>query len=760
MSKYYKIVSPNNIKLVADNHPCNPNPNYNSAGQYVGDFVHSPSWSDRAIEFLRQDERSEGREWYYIDGPLEYDSGKRYYGNRGYNDNSLRMPKPDFRMYKGPDNEKQFRLYESNAIGKIFGAPDDDKRVVPDENTVFDAGGGYETYNPGALVHSANGISISSYLNGGSYVEAWGDKNYIGQTAVPKLSDPAIDPTEYGEIRYGYVSNNKYIYGKATGIPRSVNTRANPLGHQTLPEEHEHMAGMNGISFGQFTHSTPTVPEITEPFPAENSTWDQNWNTYSTRRRPDNVSTGRMWDNYVTIKYIAPTNANNRRWSPTKTMETEDPRYINVQLWSWNNSNYLDFGQSPYFSGESRQWSGERTNTSIGAVQHNGLTGPGYDNSSAGSGAGGAGREYTDQTLRGEHKIRWDNFDMDDVTCQIRTLPGPRTWCFSNGDISKAAFIDYRFFDALEGEWSLWDRKVVHNENPAATSIYGNTAYRYMAMTDDNWRDEHWLPFGFFCPQLAANDGIRADDNISSVTGQTFKNTSFPTVAGREFAQNYGLYKDGYSASGPGNFGTARQTAAGRARISRTYMITRLEVRVGVMAYQNATPRTSSNYASLGGGNNNDDFIQSDIRFSFPYIPTKSVWGEGSDQGYPGSPNTNITDRRFEDLPADDRAVDRFVNVTNDNYMFSDEWLEYTYNNNFPEYLWHTGKNTASVDELYRNKYERGKLSPSAAQNLAAGEGTWPIDEGATVGYAYPIGTQTLSSHKIGRGLKLETKWS
>lgn len=671
---YYSTVTPENIKLVHDKHVCNPNPNFNAEGYYTGDFTELSGKDGMKYFGLNLNGGM------YEPEPSASPTDRYYLGSR--------MPKVN--AYQG--NNAYLGLRQSNAITGVFGGPDADlvKPHVEGE-TVYDVHGGTPTYWPEGLVESANGISLGSFINHGGYVPTWGGRTHTGTGTVVQRGD--------NHSNNKFVRNGQHPYGYAyEGIPHTV-TSATPSspgysGHPGSPA-HDHMGGDGGISFGQFAHSSPDVPEITQSFP--NSGFGDSqalWDTQFERRTNTSISSTILNPAMVMVEYKTDANAATKSYTGA-----EDGKY----------------GDSPDF--------GRYIEVNL------------YTQDGNGNGHADAGASFEPVfTKEDTHRIKWKNFELDDVTFKINTyietlqFQGSSQSAISAQGVTTPYFVlEYRFFDAFEGVWSDFRRENISEADYKATRL------------------NHHLPFGFYCPMLEANDNRYR-------------------VSGLQFINMFGYYKGGTSSNwSPLRTGQITQnfnTDGDRSLASRTFMITCLQVRVGVGGTGGAT---AGNYVEIGSGASSYDRFESEIVIDFPYTPSEQLHGLAFNQMVPGNDPVE-----FDNFPNNDHAtLSGFLDENDPQYIFSGSWDDSQDNSTGPNY----------INSLYKQKWQRKRLNPEGARKAASVprndiDTTLGGDSGAggfwsqglnkvTAGYAFPIGSETVKSYPrtLGKYYKLKARW-
>lgn len=675
IARYYNAVTPEDIKLVHDTHVCNPNPNFNDNGQYIGDYV-DISGRDGMIFF--GEGFNGGQKDVYT--TTEGTTTKYYLG--------ARMPKVN--AYQG--NNAYLGLRQSNAITGVFGGPDADLERPWSEDTVYDATGGTPTYWPEGLVDSVNGVSFRQFINGGEYVKSWGGRTHTGTNKVVQRGD--------NHSNNKFVRNGQHPYGYAyEGIPHTVTSQTPVgIGYEGNPgsADYDHMGGEGGISFGQFAHSTPDVPEMTQTFPNSGFGDSQSsWDTQFTRRTNTGTSTTILHPATVMVEYKTDANAAAKPFTGADGGKYGDApdygRYIEVNLYTQdgNNNGFADAGpaSTPVFTKEDT------------------------------------------------HRIKWKNFELDDVTFKINTYietlqfqPGSSQLAINKQGVTTPYFVlEYRFFDALEGVWSDFRTENISEADYKAT------------------RFNHHLPFGFYCPMLEANDNRYR-------------------VSGLQFINMFGYYKGGTNSNwSPLRTGQITQnfnTDGDRSLASRTFMITCLQVRLGVGGTGNAQ---AGNYVEIGSGASSYDRFESEIVIDFPYTPSEQLHGLPFNQSVPG--NAAI---EFPNFPNNDHAtLSGFLDENDPQYIFSASWDDSEDNSSGPNY----------TNSLYKQRWQRKRLNPEGARKAAGvprndidttlgGDtglgGFWSQGANkATAGYAFPIGSETIKSYPrtLGKNYKLKARW-
>ena len=743
----YRVVTPEDISLVGPHHICN-----NTPPQYTDDGKYIPPTHDRLDGWRIAYSDAYPAGIYTNDNSGQGAKAVHYFNNEvGQN--------PKISVVND-ENKWQFR--ESGAITNIFGGPDAHLQRPWSEDLEYDQHGGYDTYYPEGMVDSVNGISLSEYVNGDTYVPCWGLTDVVDGT-YGSLSDRDTPNSSKGTNTME-ITNNKYTpnRGGPDGNMDSALTRARnshwgpdklPFPDQTLDGEKNRFTGIphglstndpyqrpshgyNGISFGGFRHATPDIPKITSPFPNNWAKTQSQFNTTFTASDSYGVgSTAKSTG--VRFEFTLPYNINrvlpppgagtwtNRsgRSGLGRTTNGEGGRYLKVSC------------HSPGANGDN--WLVEDY-TALGSTS-----------------SGGTPTNMTEKT----QYIDFSNFDYDDCYSKVKVNFDGNLYATGNWTKGYGIFTRVKLFDAISGTWS--NVVTTYYNNPAEARDrfvpIGHFVPYYVDKNDSDWL--FWNPITY-----------RGDDNSASVPvtqGQLANTSPDYNTNGPMERFMAGFWNIAKNSSG--NYPYSNNLANSE-NIFRHFCITKAIIWYGCIG---ESASNSNSYVQLGNGSILDDKFTIACRFQFPSLVGKHVIAHGAHStSHLSGPYANhvgvAATKQSDGNPQGALHPDFFENGNGNVQGFSDRhrrWLVSVNNNPF-------GYVKIGDSVNVKTSYKLAGLShptlattrpePYVENKANYSDGGHPdttnLIENHT-GYAYPCGYQDVIATKVGSGTKIRATW-
>ena len=748
----YRVVTPEDISLVGPNHICNNTPpQYTDDGDYI-----PPTYNFR-------------RGWYiaYND---EYPDG--IYTNENSGAGAKEVHYFNNAVGKNPkisvvNDENKWQFHESGAITEIFGGPDAHIKKPWTEDTVYDNFGGTDNYYPEGQVDSVNGISLSEYVNGETYVPCWGLTDVVDGT-YGSVAARSFSGGSFGQ-NVMEMTNNKYrpSLGGPDGNLDSPNYRARnghaggnnyPFPDQTLDGEKNRFEGIphdlstndpyqrpshgyNGISFGGFKHATPDIPKITGPFPNNWAKTQSDFNTTFSASDSWGVAS-RAKTTGVRFEFVLPTN-----------LDRAVPPVDNGNGGTWSNrSNRSGLGHTSGGEG------GRYIRVSCHSPGANGDNWLLEDYGSLGStSSGGTPTNMTDETKY----IDFSNFDYDDCYSKVKVnfdgdLHATGSWTKGYG-----IYTAVKLFDSISGTWS--EKLVTYYNNPAeARERFVPMGHFVPYYVDKN--DDQWL---FWNPNYYRGDNNSVTDT-NNITGRLVNDRPDYNTNGPMERYMAGFWDIKKNSSGNYSFSN---TLANSQNLFRHFFIQKAIIWYGVVG-EGATSYNS--YVQLGNGSILDDKFTIACRFQFPSLVGKHVIAQAAHStSHTSGPYANdvalAATKQSNGNPQGALHPDFFENNNGSPQGFADRhkrWFVDVQPGGDP-YGYQSIVGASSTKTSYKLAGLSHPTLVTTRPEPAMAEKNFYTDGHPDVtsliknhtGYAFPCGYQDVIATKVGAGTKIRATW-